>query len=194
MYHSPTERLEYDPPVAWNTQETRQKLLAAASTHFSRSGFAGGRVEASINKERIYQYFGNKEGLFAAVLESEVERLLDGIDITGAGADALGTLAGDLFDRAAQHPRLVRLLLWESLELAEPVSASTRGAGCARMVAALEQAVPRSDARGGADTLLSVIGIAFADTCLPHLSRLISGSDSPEDRRSAVVQQARRLA
>ncbi|MCD2498486.1 TetR/AcrR family transcriptional regulator [Microbacterium nymphoidis] len=185
--------------MAWDTAETRRKLLTSATEHFARSGFAGARVDAiardaGVNKERIYQYFGDKAGLFAAVLDAEVNRLLDGIDLSGRGGAALGALAGDLHDRASEHPELTRLLLWESLELDGPVSAESRAVGCSRMVAAIEQAAPRSTGGSAAETLLSIIAIAFADSCLPHLTSLITPNSSREARRAAVVYQASTLA
>ncbi|MBT9608164.1 TetR/AcrR family transcriptional regulator [Microbacterium sp.] len=185
--------------MAWNTEETRRKLLAAATQHFARSGLAGARIDAiardaGVNKERIYQYFGDKAGLFASVLDVEIDRLLDGIEVSGQGADALGNLAGDLHDRALEHPHLPRLLLWESLELEEPVSPQSRSAGCARMVTAIGEAAPRLEGRSAAEILLSVIAIAFADSCLPHLTRLVTPGSCRELRRAAVVQQASALA
>lgn len=184
--------------MAWDREETRRKLLASAIHHFAQSGFAGARVdaiarEAGVNKERIYQYFGDKAGLFAAALDAEVNRLLDGIEVSDRGSAALGALAGDLHDRASEYPHLTRLLLWESLELDKPVSMESRAAGCMRMVAAIEQAAPSSTGASAAETLLSIIAIAFADSCLPHLTGLIAPKSSQETRRAAVVHQASAL-
>ncbi|MCS0503346.1 TetR family transcriptional regulator [Ancylobacter sp. GSK1Z-4-2] len=49
-------------------------MLDAAKAEFARLGLAGGRVDAiaaraKANKRMIYHYFGNKEGLYVAVLE-----------------------------------------------------------------------------------------------------------------------------
>lgn len=185
--------------MAWNTEETRRKLLVAATRHFAARGLAGARIDAiardaGVNKERIYQYFGDKAGLFATVLSAEVEMLLAGIVISRQGADALGDLAADLYDRAIEHPHLPRLLLWESLELDDPVSAATRSVGCARMVTALEEAAPSAGRVPMPETLLSIIAIALADSCLPHLTRLVAPDSAREFRRTAIVQHARSLA
>ncbi|MEH3088917.1 MAG: TetR family transcriptional regulator [Microbacterium arborescens] len=185
--------------MAWDTEATRRRLLDAAMEHFAAGGYAGARVEAiartaGINKERIYSYFGDKAGLFGAVLTTEVDRLLDGIDIRGTGPDALGELAADLYDRAAAHPQLARLLSWESLELDEPVSGASRAEGCAAMVDALDAALPGRSRDEAAQLLVSTIAIATADGCLPHLTALITGGASARARRSAVIAQARALA
>lgn len=185
--------------MAWDTEATRRKLLEAATEQFAAVGLAGARVDAiaraaGVNKERIYQYFGDKAGLFGAVLGAEVERLLDGVVVEGGGADAVGRLAGDLHDRAAQHPHLARLLAWEGLELDEPVSAVGRAEGCAAMVTALAEALPGRDREHAAQLLLSLVAIATADGCLPHLAALIAPTSSPGTRRAAIVAQARALA
>ncbi len=194
-----TEQLDYHLGMAWDTEATRRKLLEAATGQFAALGLAGSRVDAiaraaGVNKERIYQYFGDKAGLFGAVLAAEVERLLNGIVIVGEGADALGRLAGDLHDRAAQDPQLARLLAWEGLELDDPVSAEARASGCASMVGQLTRALPGRDREYSAELLLSLVAITTADGCLPHLARLISPASTRESRRAAIVAQARALA
>lgn len=185
--------------MSWDTEATRRKLLDAATAQFAAVGLAGARVnlisrDAGVNKERIYQYFGDKAGLFAAVLSTEVENLLDGITVTGEGADALDALAGALYDRAAAHPQLARLLAWESLELAEPVSAERRAEGCAAMVTALAHALPHHDREQVEQLLLSLVSLSFADHCLPHLAALLAPAGTATSRRAAVVDQARALA
>lgn len=185
--------------MAWDTEETRRKLLAAATVQFASAGLAGARVDAiaqaaGVNKERIYQYFGDKAGLFGAALGAEVEGLLDGITVSGTGADALGALAGALYDRTAEHPHIARLLAWEGLELDEPVSPQSRAAGCAGMVAALAEALPNRDPEYAAHTLLSVVTLATAGESLPHLGTLITPGATPRSRRAAIVAHARSLA
>jgi TetR/AcrR family transcriptional regulator len=57
---------------------TRERLLAAGLREFGERGFEGARVdritrEANANKQLVYHYFGNKEGLFQSVLEKAYE-------------------------------------------------------------------------------------------------------------------------
>src|SRR5262245_14872026 len=77
--------LDLRPRDADRPQET---ILRAAMAEFSERGLAGARVDqiaerAGINKKLIYYYFGNKEKLFLAVLETtyadirEAERALN---------------------------------------------------------------------------------------------------------------------
>lgn len=60
-------------------QATRESLLRAATKVFTKHGFAGGSIEqisraAKSYDRMIYYYFGNKEGLYLAVLEASYDR------------------------------------------------------------------------------------------------------------------------
>src|SRR3954452_22537519 len=61
---------------------TQATILAAATREFAQHGMSGARVDriaarAKTNKRMLYYYFGNKEGLFLAVLESAYARIRD---------------------------------------------------------------------------------------------------------------------
>ena len=56
-----------------DAQATRHKLIQAGTRAFASAGFAGVRVEqvaqlAGVNKAMIYHYFGDKRGLYDAVV------------------------------------------------------------------------------------------------------------------------------
>lgn len=56
-------------------ERTRATILAAATEEFTVNGLNGARVDAiakraCVNKRMIYHYFGHKEGLYLAVLET----------------------------------------------------------------------------------------------------------------------------
>ena len=58
-----------------DSTRTRATILAAATEEFTTKGLKGARVDAiarrsGANKRMIYHYFGNKEGLYLAVLET----------------------------------------------------------------------------------------------------------------------------
>jgi AcrR family transcriptional regulator len=97
---------------------TRQRLLHAAQDEFTAHGIAGARVDriasaANANKAQIYHYFGDKDGLFNAVLESFTEAAVGAVPID---ADALPGYAARLFDYHFDHPQLLRLVTWARLE------------------------------------------------------------------------------
>lgn len=63
-----------------NPQETQKKILTAALDEFTASGYHGARVDsivkaAEVNKRMIYHYFGDKEGLFRAVMKTELQKI-----------------------------------------------------------------------------------------------------------------------
>jgi TetR/AcrR family transcriptional regulator len=58
-----------------NPEATQRRILVAARQEFARKGLAGARVDviarrARANKQLLYHYFGGKDGLYLAVLES----------------------------------------------------------------------------------------------------------------------------
>ena len=63
-------------------KERREQLLDVGRTLFAERGFDGTSVEevasrAGVSKPVVYEHFGGKEGLYAVVVDREVQRLLD---------------------------------------------------------------------------------------------------------------------
>jgi AcrR family transcriptional regulator len=191
--------------MAWDTEGTRRKLLEAGTRHFAAAGFAGARLEAigrdaGVNKERIYHYFGDKQGLFAAVLADELTALLADLRIEEATPEAVGAYAGAMFERCAARPELPRLLAWESLELDEAVAVTLRRPLCSSNVAQLRAVRPDLDPPAAEQLLLSLITLVvswwtlgrMADVVLGGRSR--PGTSGAARRRAAVVAHATSLA
>ena len=64
--------------------ETKNRILKAAENEFAEKGMSGARIDAiakaaKINKAMLYYYFGNKEELYMAVLESTFAELASGV-------------------------------------------------------------------------------------------------------------------
>ena len=62
-------------------KERRQQLLNVGRHLFAERGFEGTSIEeiaaqAGVSKPVVYEHFGGKEGLYAVVVDREVERLL----------------------------------------------------------------------------------------------------------------------
>jgi AcrR family transcriptional regulator len=62
-------------------QERRQQLLDVGRKLFADRGFEGTSIEeiaaqAGVSKPVVYEHFGGKEGLYAVVVDREVDRLL----------------------------------------------------------------------------------------------------------------------
>lgn len=188
--------------MAWNTERTKELLLAAATAEFSDKGLAGARVDriaaaAGVNKERIYQYFGKKDELFDAVLAAEMVRVMTEVPITGNGPAAFGEYAGRLFDRHTTDGVLPRLLFWEGLERGgETVSRATRSDHCAIKVGQVLDVLPGIDRTDAADLLITVITLCDGWPVLPQIDALLAGrsADRTIRRRAFIVRTATLLA
>ena len=63
-------------------KQRREQLLDVGRTLFAERGYDGTSVEeiasrAGVSKPVVYEHFGGKEGLYAVVVDREVQRLLD---------------------------------------------------------------------------------------------------------------------
>src|ERR1700692_3159441 len=61
-------------------KERREQLLDVGRRLFAERGFEGTSIEeiaaqAGVSKPVVYEHFGGKEGLYAVVVDREVERL-----------------------------------------------------------------------------------------------------------------------
>ena len=188
--------------MAWNTERTKELLLAAATEEFSTNGLAGARVDriaaaAGVNKERIYQYFGKKDELFDAVLAAELIRVMSEVPIRGQGPEAVGDYAGRLFDRHTTDGVLPRLLFWEGLERgSETVSRATRTDPCATKVAQVMDALNGVTREDAADLLITVVTLCDGWPVLPQIDVLLAGSgtDRAARRRDFIVWTATLMA
>lgn len=191
--------------MAWDTARTRRLLLEAAVEEYARHGPAGARLDriaaaAGVNKERIYQYFGNKEDLFGAVLQQELETIAAAVALRPDESD-LGEYAGRVFDYHQEHPHFARLLVWEGLYPERGIAAqSARAAHYAGKVEALSAAqkagMVAADLPAGY-LLYAVIALAAWWTVTPQLTHLLAvgvASDGPAARREALVRMVRKLA
>jgi AcrR family transcriptional regulator len=144
-----------------DADHTRRRLLAAAAQEFSARGIAGARVDriaevAGVNKAMIYNYFGNKDQLFDAVLQEHVASALNDVPID---ADDLPGYAGRLFDHHQARPEGLRLAMWHRLERgagAVPETVQTANADRAAAIATAQQD-GRLPAHFAPDELLALI-------------------------------------
>lgn len=189
--------------MAWDTERTRQLLLDAATVEFSARGLAGARVdriatEAGVNKERIYSYFGSKDGLFAAVLEARLAEVMDAVPIRGEGIDAITDYAGRLFDYHVAHPELARLTFWEGLERGVPIAEDVRAAASTRKVEHLCSVVPGLGEQDARELLLSIITLCDGYPALPNVDRLYLGAGTGAARvarrRETIVRAVEAMA
>ena len=107
-----------------DSQKSKEDILFAAESEFSEKGIYGTRVDeiaakANINKRMIYEYFGNKEELYKAVLVNVYSRLsrLEIILFTEnlSSIDAIKKIIKLYFNFLRDNPTYVNLILWENL-------------------------------------------------------------------------------
>jgi len=90
-----TDEAKRVPRARMTARQRREQLIVVAKALFAEKGFEGTSVEeiaarADVSKPVVYEHFGGKEGLYAVIVDREVEALL-------------GALSGALASRA--HPR-----------------------------------------------------------------------------------------
>jgi AcrR family transcriptional regulator len=109
-------------------ERTSASILAAAIAEFTEKGYAGARIDAiaeksGANKRMIYHYFGDKDGLYLAVLESayvgirssEAELQLANLK----PVDAIEKLVAFTWDYFIAHPEFLSILATENLHRAK---------------------------------------------------------------------------
>ena len=161
-----------------------ERILAAAMQEFTAHGLAGARVEriagaAGQNKQLIYYYFGNKQGLFEAVIAAMTDRFRAiNIDLP----DAVEQRPHFYADAAAQDRGFVRLLQWEALEQGdgEVVREQERRAYFAERVAELAQRQAEGEIPADLDVaqlFLAFQALASHPYAFPQMARHITGYD-----------------
>ena len=190
------------PITTRDAEATRARLLKAATDEFAAHGIAGARVDrianaATANKQLIYAYFGSKDGLFDAALTESCTALMDRVPFD---PDDIPGYVGRLFDYAAAHPDVYRLVTWAGLERPNAVAefeADSYGAKLAAIADAQREG--RLDASlAPADLLALVIGLAGSWFSASEAVRR-SDSKNPWSRdrlaqfRASAVEAARRI-
>lgn len=177
---------------------TRAKLLAAARDEFAEHGIAGGRVDriaekAGVNKQRIYGHFGNKEGLFQAVI---TEAFDERSGVLGLPSGDLGEFVGRVYDFHRDNPQLLRLYMWEALyygPLAEGRDRDPRTSSYDTKAASIAEQLDIDDRRART-LLLTLIGIGAWPLAIPQLTGLICGDeDAPDEMRNELVELTHRM-
>jgi AcrR family transcriptional regulator len=193
--------------MARSVEQTKKQLLAAATAELAARGPHGTTMEqiakrAGVNKERLYTYYGDKLGVFAAVLSEELAKVADAVPVDVLRDQGAGEYAGCCFDYLATHPELIRLLHWEALTYGdEEVPDEARRTDYYRQkvesLAAVQatQGIEASAGQPDAAHLFSlVLAVAHWWFALPQLARMITGSGSQDhaehDRRRATVVEA----
>lgn len=137
--------------------KTREAILDAAERAFTQHGFRGTKMEdvafeADVAVGSIYSHFGNKDGLYAALVERAVERF--GAYMQQAYQDEWTPLeqvmaCGDSYLRFhLEHPGSFRFIAFEGVEGDGPVSGGDGvDALIAQFAATIQAAMDAGEAR-----------------------------------------------
>ncbi|MEM9224588.1 MAG: TetR/AcrR family transcriptional regulator [Pseudomonadota bacterium] len=181
-------------PATRDAERTRGAILSAATVEFTAQGFSGGSVNevaarAGVNKRMIYHYFGNKEGLYLAVLEAtyagirSAEYELDLSDLEPR--EAMRRLVTFTFDYFIEHPEFLSLLNTENMHKAQHLKKSEKIRQMhSPLVGMIEEILQRGERdgafRSGVDPVqlyISIAALGFFYLSNQHTLSTIFGRD-----------------
>ena len=114
-------------------EQTKLRILAAAKVEFAQKGLGGARVDviatrAKVQKRMMYHYFGNKEALFAHVIEAVYSDFRDAeaaLEIEKQEPiAALQKLVAFTWNYYVDNPELITLVNSENLHKAQHIKNS----------------------------------------------------------------------
>ena len=130
------------PPVRRRSSglETRAQIVAAAERHFAERGFEAARLEdiaadVGIRRAAIFYHFGDKDELYAAVLDAVFAGGMAAMPTRGSAVERLEASLTGWIDYVAKRPNVARLILREAAN-AQP------GAGWKPPVSVRNRCVP----------------------------------------------------
>jgi AcrR family transcriptional regulator len=180
--------------IARDAEATKLRLLAAATSEFAAHGVAGARVDriakaAGANKQLIYAYFENKDGLFDAVLAKHCGALAAEVPFD---AEDMPGYVGRLFDYALGHPEVYRLVSWAALERPSAVAAFERESYGAKLesIAGAQKDGGIDSSFAPADLLALVMAIAAAWFSASEAIRRFDSTDPMSSERLAQFREA----
>ncbi|HET9170867.1 MAG TPA: TetR family transcriptional regulator [Actinospica sp.] len=185
-----------------DAEATKARIFEAATEEFAAHGIAGARVDriaqnAQANKQLIYAYFGDKKKLFYKVLD---KTLVDVAAMVSTDITDLDRWVDEHIDYHQKHPELLRLLMWEALEVEQENvcrsdDRSVRYAVKKQKIAdAQDQGIVRAD-MPAAYMLMLLMGMINYAAALPQVRNLVFGPGfDPEALREWTKDAVKRVA
>ena len=195
-------------PARRDAAATREALITAAVAEFSRNGFAGARVDeiarsAGVNKQLVYHYFENKQGLYLVALESVYAAIREKEQRLSLGelepVEAMTQLIGFSFDYLAEHPEFIALLTDENRHQGSHILESERLQQMhSPFIEMLEATLERGAAQGvfrrdfdAINVYISIAGISYFFFSNNHTLSAIFGKSL--GLRGALAQRRRHV-
>ena len=189
-----------------DAEATRARIFEAATAEFAAYGIAGARVDriaqnAQANKQLIYAYFGDKRKLFYKVLD---KTLVEVAEMVSTDITDLDKWVDEHIEYHKQHPELLRLLMWEALEV--PDDETCRSEDRSARYAVKRQRIEEAQDKGLVRTdmpspylLMMLMGMVNYAAALPQVRNLIFGQEFDAEKlrdwtKDAVKRVAARAA
>ncbi len=205
-------------PRRRDPDRTKATLLATATKIFSEHGFVGGSIskileDSGVNKRMIYHYFGDKDGLYRAVLTQQWEdmhkwmgKALEG-NFEASDVDdrklLFMTLDG-FFEFLISHREFVRLLMWDGL-LGGAMGIGIWDQARAPIFGRIEELIRVSQKRGIIDSQLSpahfiitfmgaaTFYFAYAETMRKMIRQEPWSENALKERKEQLFLQLKRM-
>jgi TetR/AcrR family transcriptional regulator len=170
-----------------SNDDLRAKVLQAAIDEFADHGLSGARVDriaqrAGANKQLIYYYFGDKDGLFDAAVRKMTDRFGE---VRAQIPTAPAERPAAYFRSFAQDQTFLRILQWEALTIGEgeAVEEGSRAAHARSGVAGL-----KAEQKAGtipadldpAQLFLSFQALAVHPFAFTQMTRFITGRNASD--------------
>lgn len=188
--------------------DSREAILAAARRCFSRTGYRATTLRsiaeaAGVTPAMLHYYFGDKAGLYLAVVKSAAEPLLHELQQlrdTGPGQAGIARLFEVYMRTVAAHPEMPALLMHDVLSADGPMRATFASQFAARGREALStlllDAQRNGDIGAALDidlTCISLLSLAIFPFFAAPLIRQVFGIDWDDEQLEALIRHQQRL-
>lgn len=125
MKSNSAKSLKRKSPRSRDAAATRKSILSSALIEFSTKGYAGARVDeiarsAGVSKPMIYEYFGDKDAIYAAALREAYVQIREGESALELGGlspeDAIKALVVFTMEHFRKNPWFISMLNTENLQ------------------------------------------------------------------------------
>jgi TetR/AcrR family transcriptional regulator len=182
---------------------TRAAILKAAEQVYAEHGLAGARIDAiaaaaGVNKALLYYYFKSKEGLYQAVVGSQVrefqQQAREVLSAKGPAGPILLRYVSYHFDFIGTHPNYPRIFQRMMMEGERTLERMIREHSVPLMkmlVALLERGMKSGEFRrmNKAHTLVSIAGLTAHYFNIAPAFRVITGQD-PYSKSNLATRKA----
>lgn len=193
-----------------DAEASRARILQAALEEFSAEGHSGARVDriaarAGVSKPMLYEYFGDKDAIYAAALREayvqiragEAELALDPDDPEGA----IRTLVRFTMDHYRRKPWFIAMLNTENLRGGKTIRAIDEAAGLQSVLLGKLNAILASGAARGlfrdgmdaADLYIFIASLCYFPVSNIHTLRAVFRVPIDDDWLMARSDEAARM-